>query len=428
VRGKKIFFRPKAPVALAVLALALFTSQAGAQTKKVLHTFNSQEGVDAFGVIFGPNGHLFGVTTLGSTSGSPGSGTFYELAPTSAGRWLETKSFAFGGKGAFPNPIIFDPDGNIFGTTEVGSGGCGGVFELSLNSNGHWVETVLHDLSCSEGLYPESSTVRDAAGNLYSAAWGGGAHGAGTVFELSPVAGGGWTFKVIHSFDGTDGSQQQSYLTLDASGNIYGMSLCGGKSIPARTPEVASCGGTTGGTAWELSPQSDGSWKEKTLYAFAGGDDGANPSDLGQLIFDAAGNLYGTTQNGGAYDFGVAFELSPNADGSWSEKILHTFTGTDGIAPSGPQVFDAAGNLYGETFGIGCYNHCGGGPQHRGQLVYKLSPNTDGTWTETVLQEFHNSDSGGPAMGLTIDGAGNLYGTTWLGGTYNNGTVFEITP
>src|SRR5450432_432099 len=424
---KKLSIRLK--VTLTTVALSLFaaTAWAGEGTAKVLHNFNPHQGNHPSSVILGPDGNIYGITVIGGTYGG---GTVYELTPAAGGRWLETKVLDFGRLGYYPNLVMFDAEGNLFGTSENGPGGCGAIFELKLDSDGHWRETVLHVLSCAEGLYPESPLVRDSAGNLYGTAWGGGASGDGTVFELSPT-GSGWSFKVLHSFDGTDGSHLQTAVAIDASGNLYGTAICGGSS--AETVNIfelaPDCRGTPGvGTVWELSPQSDGSWTETTLYNFAGGTDGANPSALGQLIFDAAGNLYGTTHNGGAHGLGTVYELSPNGDGTWSEKILHSFNGKDGIAPSGNVIADAAGNLYGETFGPGCYLGCGSGGETGGQLVYKLSPNADATWTETVLHRFDDPVSSGPAMGLVMDAVGNLYGTTWMGGTYNNGVVFEITP
>lgn len=124
-----------------------------------------------------------------------------------------------------------------------------------------------------------------------------------------------------------------------------------------------------------------------------------------------------------------ALNLKGDSDGQWAERVLHSFSGNDGIAPSGGVIADAGDNLYGETFGPGCYLGCGSGGETGGQVVYKLKKNADGiSWDETVLHIFDDPVSGGPSMGLTFDGAGNLYGTTWLGGTSNNGAVFEITP
>jgi uncharacterized repeat protein (TIGR03803 family) len=409
---------------LAIFTLTLLTLPAWATGFKVLHNFDDHQGSHPAGVILGADGNIYGVTVLGGPNGS--NGTMYELTPGPDGGWPETRIFGFDKEGIFPNPPIFDAAGNLYGTTELGpDDSCGSVFELSPNAAGYWQETILHSLTCDEGLYPESNLVRDSAGNLYGTAWGGGAYGAGSVFELSPSAGGGWTFQVLHSFDGTDGVGIVSSVVIDASGNLYGTALCGGSS----TEPTPDCGGPPGaGTVWELSPQSDGSWTETTLYNFTGGNDGGNPAALGCLIFDAAGNLYGGTHNGGQYGYGTVYELSPSADGAWTEKVLHSFDGTDGIAPSGGVIFDAAGNLYGETFGPGTYLGGGSGGEMGGQLVYELTPTADGTWTETVLHTFDDPVSGGPAMGLVFDALGNLYGTTWMGGTYNNGVVFEITP
>jgi len=416
-------------VTLAILILALFTVQvwAGTGTERVLHDFNPHQGSHPSGIIFGADGNIYGITIIG---GAYGAGTIYELTPAAGGRWLETRVLSFGLKGFYPNLVSFDSAGNLFGTAELAPSGCGEVFELSLNSAGHWQETILHSLSCAEGLYPESPLVRDASGNLYGTAWGGGTDGRGTVFEISPASGGTWSFKVLHSFTGADGSHLQSAVAIDASGNLYGTALCGGASSTVQMFSLPpDCGGDPGvGTVWELSPQSDGSWTETTLYSFMGGDDGANPSAQGKLIFDSAGNLFGGTHNGGTFGLGTVFELSPNGDGTWSEKVLHSFNGKDGIAPSGGVIADAAGNLYGETFGPGCYLGCDSGGETGGQLVFKLSPNTDGSWTETVMRRFDDPVSGGPSMGLAFDGAGNLYGTTWMGGAYNNGAVFEIKP
>jgi uncharacterized repeat protein (TIGR03803 family) len=414
---------------LVIFTLSLLAVPALASGFRILHNFRDDQGLHPQTVIFGADGNIYGVTILGGPNNSDG--TIYELTPDPAGGWRETKVFGFSREGIYPNPPTFDAAGNIYGTTEIGpDDSCGSVFELSLNAAGHWEETILHSLSCDEGLYPESALVRDSAGNLYGTAWGGGAYGKGSVFELSSTAAGGWTFQVIHSFSGPDGVAIQDAVVIDASGNVYGTALCGGSSTAVRSWEVTpDCGGATGdGTVWELSPQSDGSWKETTLYSFMGGDDGANPSTQGRLTFDAAGNLYGGTNNGGKYGYGTVFELSPSADGTWTETLLHTFDGKDGIAPSGGLIFDAAGNLYGETFGPGNYMGGGGGGETGGQLVYELTPNLDGTWSETVLHRFDNPASSGPSMGLIFDAVGNLYGTTAVGGTYNNGTVFEITP
>jgi len=164
---------------------------------------------------------------------------------------------------------------------------------------------------------------------------------------------------------------------------------------------------------------------EKVLYSFAGGTDGINPFD--GLVADKAGNLYGTTQSGGAIGLGTVFELSPSSGGSWTEKILYSFCSqppncADGNGPTGGLIFDQSGNLYGTT-GFGGNEACDGGCG----TVFELSPNSDGTWTETVLHSFNGTDGYDPTNSLLIfDKAGNIYGTTQVGGAYGGGTVFKL--
>ena len=248
--------------------------------------------------------------------------------------------------------------------------------------------------------------------HLFGTTVSGGLHNLGTAFELSPKRGGGWTETILHSFanSGTDGSLPYAGLMLDEYGNLYGT--------------TASGGGGAVGAVIELSPRGGGLWKEAVLYAFHfNGADGSNPA-YAQLTLDAEGNLYGTTVTGGTYDGGTAFELKPNGNGSWTQQVLYNF-GATGTAPNTPfagMIFDGHGNLYGTTAGGGAYG--------QGGTVFELSPNGSGGWTEQVLHSFQNNGTDGfqPFSPLVFDAAGNLYGTTYLGGTYNFGTVFELSP
>jgi len=184
------------------------------------------------------------------------------------------------------------------------------------------------------------------------------------------------------------------------------------------------------GVVFELTPQAGGGWTEKILYSFMNnGIDGITP--YGGLVPDASGNLYGTTSAGGTYGDGTVFELTPQVGGGWTEKVLFSFNGTDGKEPyNGSLIFDTAGNLYGTTAYGGAFSTLSGG------TVFELSPASDGTWTETVLHSFNNDGVDGytPYSGLVLDSAGNLYGTTAVGGTLSRcppigcGTVFELTP
>jgi uncharacterized repeat protein (TIGR03803 family) len=213
--------------------------------------------------------------------------------------------------------------------------------------------------------------------------------------------------QLIFSFTGNFGNLPLSPLLRDASGRLYGTTLEGGK-------ESSQCGTRGCGLVFELVPKVGG-WSYRGLYPFHG-DDGYGPS--GSLVFDAAGNLYGITQNGGANDLGAVFKLSPAA-GKWTETLIHSFGGApDGSFPVSGLTEDAAGNLYGTT--------SGGGASASGS-VYKLTPNSDGSWTETVIYSFGGMPDGRlPAAEVVLDSKGNLYGTTEGGGASNLGTVFEL--
>jgi len=166
--------------------------------------------------------------------------------------------------------------------------------------------------------------------------------------------------------------------------------------------------------------------QEQVLHAF-NGRDGVHPN--GGVIFDAAGNLYGTTLGGGrghsCLGCGTVFKLAPGANGKWTRTVLHSFNGKDGFNPFAGVILDPAGNLYGTTWIGGrskspCDSNCG--------VVFKLSPGANGNWTETVLHYFNGADGANPYAGLIFDAAGNLYGTTWMGGTKSCGcgTVFKL--
>jgi len=319
-----------------------------------------------------------------------------------------------GGVGGDPQAgLIKDAAGNLYGTTAFGGPRSGGaVFELTPTQGGTWTLKLLHAFisGIHDGQRPQAGLTLDAAGNLYGTTYWGGAYTTlgGTVFELLPQAGGGWKEKQLHSFGGAseDGLNPQAGVIFDPAGNLYGTTMSGGAYNL--------------GTVFELIPQSGGGWKEKLLHTFQNnGTDGFVL--LAGLTFDAHGNLYGATAIGGAYDAGTVFELMPTPHGPWREKILHNFNRTgDGNFPYGTLIFDAAGNLYGTTTQGGSY---GWG------TVFELTPGAGGNWTETVLHNFNNDAIGGyyPYSSLIFDAAGNLYGTTEAGGTYEGGTVFELT-
>jgi uncharacterized repeat protein (TIGR03803 family) len=329
--------------------------------------------------------------------------------------------------GAYPSSsLIFDKAGNLYGTTTDGGDcyPCGTVFELTPNLDGSWTESVLHSFNGSDGAYPAAGLIFDAGGNLYGTTYLGGqflcgGSGCGVVFKLAPNQDGSWTESVLHSFNNRDGATPSSRLIFDKAGNLYGMTTDGG-------------GAHGVGTVFKLAPNQDGSWTESVLHSF-NGSDGASPA--AGLIFDAGGNLYGTTYSGGQLlcggsGCGVVFRLAPNQDGSWTESVLHSFNGSDGAQPFAGLIFDAAGNLYGTTDGGGQLSLCKGSGCG---VVFRLAPNQDGSWTESVLHSFNGSDGAYPAAGLIFDAGGNLYGTTYLGGQLlcggsGCGVVFKLAP
>ncbi len=324
------------------------------------------------GLVFDTKGNLYGAEYEGGIHGSGcyynGCGVIFELSPPSSGSgpWTEKDIYRFGGgsDGSLPmGPLVFDSKGNLYGVTAPPAGGLSGtVFELSppAGGKGLWTKTELS----VEGQ-PEGGLILDSKGNLYGAEQG--ANYIGDVFELSPPKGGSgpWTKTVLFlSYDGPEGG-----VVFDSEGNLNGATYYGGPGF---------CGDYSGcGQVYQLSPpiNGSGSWTQKVLYTFCANgicSDGADPA--GNLIFDSKGNLYGTTYYGNPKNGGVAFELSPPGSGSgpWKEKVLYSFCSaascTDGDEPSAGLIADSEGNLYGPTKFIeenmGGYNGC----------IFELSP------------------------------------------------------
>ena len=364
-----------AALALAiVLALTLVLAQsARAQTYQVIHNFTGgKDGlIPETGLTIDKAGNLYGTTIAGGGAGG-GYGTVFKLTHKNSG-WVFTPlySFAGGNDGADPQArVVFGPDGSLYGTTAEGGGGngCGG-------------------------------------------------QGCGTVFRLRPASTAcktalcPWSETVLYKFTGAlDGGEPYGAVTFDKAGNIYGTTAQGG-------PQSGNCFLGSCGTVYKLTP-ANGSWTESVLYSFAGGNDGQWP--VGSVIFDGAGNLYGSTNGGGpyggSYGYGTVFQLAPSGSG-WAENILYAFHGgSDGQAPLDSPILDESGNLYGTNAGGGT----GGGG-----TVYQLTP-SNGNWTLTTLYGF--TGSAGPYGGVIMDAAGNLYGTTQLDGAYGQGSAFKLTP
>ena len=309
--------------------------------------------------------------------------------------------------------LIVDAAGNLYGTTTMGGAySYGAVFELLPKTGGGWTERILHSFNNNgiDGYYPYAGLVFDAAGNLYGTTLNGGKYANGTAFELVPKSG-AWGERILHNFNnnGTDGYLPYAGLAIDGVGNLYGTTIYGGAN--------------DNGSVYKLTPTGR-SWSETILHSFLkNGVDGAYP--YAGLVFDSSGNLYGTT-TGMNYNYGTVFELLPQAGGTWQEQIIHSFTGPDGYGPYSGLVIDVAGNVYGTTTGGGTYD---------GGAVFELSPQAGGGWSESVLHSFNDTGKDGydPYSGVVFDESGNLYGTTYDGGDGTGcntgcGTVFELTP
>ncbi len=315
----------------------------------ILSTLYSFQGGDDggnpyAGVVFGPDGALYGTSSDYDIKG--GFGTVFSLRPPASAchsvscPWTKTVLYHFTGGADGANPgygdLAFDAAGNIYGTTFSGGGGanctsdnCGVVFQLS-RSGGSWTESVLYRFSDSGkgGAIPYAGVILDGAGNLYGTTFLGGIDNGGVVFKLTQ-SGSSWTETVVHTFGGlNDGAYLFGGLIKDQWGNLYGTTAFGPTN-------------ENGGTVYELQPFG-GSWTYSILAALPGNEETIGPQDAPTM--DAAGNLYATSFGGGSGNDGYAFKLTPSG-GSWIYTDLHDFNGQDGVNPSGV-VLDAHGNLY----------------------------------------------------------------------------------
>jgi uncharacterized repeat protein (TIGR03803 family) len=423
-------------VAVLMLTGAAF---AAGPTALVLHSFaGAPDGANpAAGLVADAGGNLYGTTTLGGTDSACSCGTVFKLSAPSllGGPWTETLLYSFKGgttDGKSPHGgLTFDKLGNLYGTTQSGGpGNTGTIFELTppVTQGGAWTEKVLFFFASdgSQGKWPSGTLIFDGVGNLYGTTESGGAiRGCvcGAVFELKPPAtqGAAWSESLLYTFGSVakDGLQPGPGLVL-RSGALYGTTQVGGT--------------TQDGTIFELV-QNSGVWSENILYTFPGGTGGSAPA--GRLIFDSAGNLYGTVRAGGNPNSdcfegcGMVFELSPPAvaGGSWQEITLYAFKGgLDGGSPVGGVVRDTVGNIYGAAAVAGATSSAG-----NNGVVFKLNLPTvsGGAWTETVLHTFGGSTASDGKLPdtplIVVDG--KFYGTTNQGGTASNlGTVFRVTP
>jgi uncharacterized repeat protein (TIGR03803 family) len=306
--------------------------------------------------------------------------------------------------------LIRDSAGNFYGTTLWGGTyNDGTVFKLDR----HGKETVLYSFAGgSDGIAPQAPLIRDATGNLYGTTKRGGAADAGVVFKIDANR----VETVLYTFTGgADGGTPLAGLIRDRAGNLYGTTAGGGDTSSSCVNQFSGCG-----TVFKVSPAR----RETVLHTFGSGTDGRNPQ--GGLVWDSAGNIYGTTLYGGANTIGIGYGTVFKIDRTRTETVLYSFqwgNGTDGGLPSGHLGLDSAGNLYGTTQTGGDPNACF---QYGCGTVFRV----DSSGNETVLYAFKDEPDGAdPDTGVVRDAVGNLYGTTYAGGPgglSGFGTVFKV--
>ncbi|MCU1304035.1 MAG: hypothetical protein JWQ87_4319 [Candidatus Sulfotelmatobacter sp.] len=374
-----------------------------ASTEQLLHVFQ-QGDLPWAGVTFDKAGNLYGTSAYG---GAFKRGGVFKLTRTATG-WRYSILYSFKGGTDAETPyagVTFDSAGNLYGTTPNGGAyNNGTVYELSPAGDGSWKETILYSFKGNgDGRLPVSGIVIDRAGTLYGSVSQLGDNSCdyfnGGIYQLKHSST-GWRETLVHRFCGVTNGWSPGPITLDQAGNIYG-GAGGGTNKQGLVYML-----TRNGTVWNESVLAE--------MTFAEG----NP--VGALVFDLAGNLYGVGSGGTA---GTIFELSPSA-GGWHLNLLYSFTGgLDGALPTG-LVIDAKGTLYGVTSEYGEYGVYGG-------TAFSLSPGLNGQWVQTVLHSFGDVNDGySPYDVLTLDGKGNLYGTTSTGtvSCCLYGTVFKIIP
>lgn len=420
----------KAFLRIAILIpLAAFCGNiASAQTVTTLWSFSGTDGeFPTAPLIFDNTGAIYGATGIGG----PGHfGTVFQLEPPQSpgGAWTENILYSLegGADGQQPGDVVFGAKGALFSTSYLGGSdncyqGCGTVFELTPPSaGGEWTHTIIYDfLGGTDGQAPGNVKVGPGPA-LYGVTPSGGPPappkckdaGCGTVFQMS-LQGGVWTKTIIHTFSDAngDGNGPNADIVFDSKGNLYGTTYNGGNS--------------NYGVVFELTPPqvSGGAWTETILHSFTGGSDGGYP--IGGLTVGPDGTIYGTgSYSGIPNDSGTAFELTPpSAGGAWTYTLLHAFAGgQDGATPATTMALDPAGNLYGTTWNGGssaCYLGCG--------TIFRLSPpKAGGAWTKTILKRYGNSGQV-PDASIVVFHDGALYGTTEFFGSSNLGSVFSLT-
>ena len=423
--------------AICAALIILSSSISAGQSYKILYSFQGQlslDGSQPLGALARDNaGNLYGTTKIGGTNGL---GTIFELSPNSDGSWTESTLYSFCSTddpcadGSEPQAALgIDSQGNLYGTTSAGGsqaghcnfGGCGTVFELSPPAapGGTWTETILYDFCaggspCSDGAIPLSALAVDASGNLYGTTSAGGSgsggHGAGQNGVVFELSSGSgaWTYSVLYNFCPSGQGRFCPDGSLPGAGVIVDKS--GNLYGTTQGGGAQNSGG--GGTVYKLSPGS-GEWTHSVLKAFVPLATGGGPR--GEVRMDNLGNLYSTLFAGGEFGSGAVFKLESAGKGA-----EFFFDGNNGSLPTAGITLDFQNRaLYGTT-SLGGANQAG--------TVYKITA----TGQQSVLYSFCQpaacADGSSPLSELIQDASGNLYGTTMAGGTTGNGVVFEVTP
>ena len=413
---------------LLVVGLTALSLSAGAQTFRVLHYFNELAYAPTDGLSADSAGNLYGITT-GTIGGNMG--TVFRLTPHGSS-WIYSPIYSFQGGADGADPFaapIQGPDGALYGTTYYGGDTtycqpftCGTVYKLMPpattchSTSCPWSDKVIYAFASQttpDGVNPESRVSFDVNGNLYGSTYNGGGNpppdvNLGAIYRLTPSSGGSWSESILYTFTGMGtGQNPTTGVILDSLSNVYGTS-----------PNAWMCGSFhyACGMVFELQSPT---WAPTAIHHFDQSGDGTEP--IGAPIWDAAGNMYGTTsknslngQNGP-----TIWKLSP-FNGSWVRTNLYTWpVGAPG--GNGSLTMDAQGNLYGVQFNY----------QQGDGAIFKLT-NSNGVWTYTTLHQFDGNDGSYPNGSLVVDSNGNVFGTTLLGGhnfplcSLGCGVVFEI--
>jgi uncharacterized repeat protein (TIGR03803 family) len=400
---------------LAFLVINLLLGSAWAQKESTVYSFCAKSGCTDgeypwAGLVSDKTGNLFGTTSNGGASNY---GTVFKITPSGKESVLYSfckQSGCKDGRNPFAG-LVFDHKGNLYGTTLYGgAANYGTVFKVTPSGK----ETVLYSFckhsNCADGADPRAVLVFDQLGNLYGTTSIGGAHDNGTVFKLTPSG----KESVLYSFCAQvfcpDGASPYAGVVLDTKGNLYGTTYVGGDY-------VGNCDQMGCGTVFKVTP----SCKVSVLHSFCGQgncDDGATP--YAALTFDKKGDLYGTTEYGGLYNLGTVFKITP----AGKESVLYSFCKQtdcgDGENPYADVIFDAKGNLYGTTFYGGAYDYHG--------TVFKLTPSGKESVLYSFCGQSNCTDGEFPSSALVFDQKGTLYGSTTAGGAFVSGIVFTLVP